>query len=209
MLLTMVSASAPAADATDALIQRLARPAPASVAFTEVRFSRLLRAPLIVSGQLSYDGPLSLQRQVDHPYREVTTIEGESVRVEREGEQPRSFGLKRAPELRGLLSGFSALLSGDAAVLRRDFDIARSGDDASWTLQLTPSDARARRRLQGITVTGHQDEPSCMQMLTADGATSVLLLGAAAVQPVPEDITAPALQLRCAAPIARDGNTTS
>jgi hypothetical protein len=66
MLLTMVSASAPAADATDALIQRLARPAPARVTFTEVRFSRLLRAPLIVTGQLSYDGPQSLQRQVDH-----------------------------------------------------------------------------------------------------------------------------------------------
>jgi len=35
-----------------ALIQRLAKPAPAIIDFTEVRFSTLLKQPLIVSGTL-------------------------------------------------------------------------------------------------------------------------------------------------------------
>jgi len=182
---------------TDALIGRLARPAPATISFTEVRFSKLLRAPLIVSGDLGYSGPESLDRRVTAPYRESTLIRGESVKVERDGEKPRSFALKHAPELRGLLSGFSAMLSGDAASLRQTFDVEMTGNDDAWTLRLTPTDTKARRRLQQIEVNGHQSDPSCFSMTTTDGASSVLLLGAASADPVPADVTLIALQRRC------------
>jgi hypothetical protein len=99
-----VSVSQPLAAAPDAaqLIAGLAREAPASIAFAEVRFSSLLREPLIVSGNLAYGGPGNLERQVTHPYRETTTVRGESARIEREGEDPRTLALKNAPELNGL-----------------------------------------------------------------------------------------------------------
>jgi hypothetical protein len=182
----------------DALIARLAKPAPATISFTEVRFSKLLRAPLIVSGDLGYSGPDSLDRRVTTPYREHTSIRGESVKVEREGEKTRSFALKHAPELRGLLSGFSAMLSGDAAALRKTFDVQMAGNDDAWQLKLTPTDTKARRRLALIEVNGHDNEPRCFSMTTADGASSVLLLGDTAREPVADDVTLVALQRRCA-----------
>jgi len=181
----------------DALIGRLAKPAPATISFTEVRFSKLLRAPLIVSGDLGYAGPESLDRRVTRPYREHTSIRGESVKVERDGEKPRSFALKHAPELRGLLSGFSAMLSGDAASLRQTFNVEMTGDDDAWTLKLTPTDTKARRRLQQIEVNGHHSDPRCFSMTTSDGASSVLLLGAASADPIAPDVTLIALQRRC------------
>ncbi|MDY6945921.1 MAG: LolA-related protein [Pseudomonadota bacterium] len=209
MLMLMLDAPRPAWSAgpndssaddqgTDALIARLAKPAPATISFTEVRFSKLLRAPLIVSGDLGYSGPDSLDRRVTAPYREHTAIRGESVKVEREGEKPRSFALKHAPELRGLLAGFSAMLSGDAESLRQTFTVAMTGSDDSWQLELTPIDTKARRRLQQIEVAGQQGEPRCFSMTTADGASSVLLLGAAAREPVAPEVTLVALQRRCA-----------
>lgn len=179
------------------MIARLARPAPATISFTEVRFSRLLRAPLIVSGDLGHAGPESLDRRVTTPYREHTAIRGESVKVEREGEKPRTFALKHAPDLRGLLSGFSAILSGDIEALRKTFDVRLSGDDDAWRLELTPTDTRTRRRLQRIEINGREGEPRCFSMSTADGATSVLLLGDTAREPVAEDVTLVALQRRC------------
>lgn len=194
----MWSAS-PESDA-DALVARLAKPAPATVAFTEVRFSRLLREPLIVSGELGYADATSLDRRVSSPYREHTAIRGESVKVEREGEAPRSFALKHAPELRGLLSGFSALLSGDVTALRKNFDVTLTGSDAAWLLELTPTDAKARRRLKEIAVTGRDSEPRCFSMLTADGASSVLLLGEAASAAVPKAVTLPEVLQRCGGP---------
>jgi hypothetical protein len=194
----VLSATAATLDA-DALIARLAKPAPASVEFREVRFSPLIDEPLVVAGELGYDGPNSLDRRVTEPYRETVAIRGESVRVEREGEPVRSFGLNRAPELRGLLSGFAALLAGDSALLERSFKVAASGSNEAWTLELTPSDARARRRLQQIVVNGSADVPQCFTMLTANGGASVLLLGPTANRELPKPTTLDALKHLCSA----------
>jgi hypothetical protein len=197
-MLPALCATAATLDA-DTLIRRLAKPAPATVAFREVRFSSLTNAPLIVAGELGYSGPTDLDRRVTEPYRETVEIRGESVRVEREGEPPRSFGLNRAPELRGLLSGFTALLAGDPAAIERGFSVAANGTDEAWTLELTPSDARARRRLQQIVVNGRADVPQCFTMLTANGGASVLLLGAAADRELPKPTTLDALKHLCSA----------
>ncbi|HKU13989.1 MAG TPA: LolA-related protein [Steroidobacteraceae bacterium] len=197
-LLPALCATAATLDA-GALIGRLAKPAPATVAFREVRFSSLVNEPLIVAGELGYSGPASLDRTVTQPYRETVAIRGESVTVEREGEPTRTFGLNRAPELRGLLNGFTALLAGDPAAIERSFDVAASGSDDAWTLELTPTDARARRRLQQIVVNGHADVPQCFTMLTAKGSASVLLLGAAADRELPKPTTLDALKHLCSA----------
>jgi hypothetical protein len=200
LMLTLLSAAtvcnASERDA-DALIASLAKPAPAAIEFTEVRFSRLVREPLVVSGELGYSGPNSLDRRVTTPYRENTSIRGESVKVEREGEKPRSFALKHAPELRGLLTGFSAMLAGDAVALRQTFTVNASGSNDVWVLKLQPKDIKAQRRLKRMDVSGSGTEPRCFSMITADGANSVLLLGAAAKEPVPKDISQKLLYQRC------------
>jgi hypothetical protein len=193
----LTSAASGATPDADALIAALARPPPSTVAFTEVRFSPLLRNALIVSGELGYSGPANLDRRVRQPYREDTSIRGESVRVEREGSPPRSFALRRAPELRGLLDGFSALLAGDAATIKLRFDIAVAGEEDNWRLELTPRDAGARRRLQQIVVVGAANAPRCFSMMYADSGSSVMLLGDAAQEPVAADVTPEVLQQRC------------
>jgi hypothetical protein len=185
---------------TNELIGRLARPAPATVAFTEVRLSPLLQKPLVVSGELGYSGPASLDRRVTQPYRELTTIRGESVRVEREGQPARSFALKRAPELRGLLNGFSSLLNGDANGLRADFKIdAQQSADGIWGITMTPLDPRAAKRVKQLDAVGRESEPSCFTLTTADKGVSVMLLGAASRQPIPEQATVEQLNELCKA----------
>jgi hypothetical protein len=176
-------------DATE-LISKLARPAPAKIAFKEIRFSSLLDQPSIVSGELGYLGPDSLDRSVTDPYRENTLIRGESVRVERDGEKTRTFALKRAPELRGLLTAFSAMLAGDVAAVEREFELTSNGEVDDWELIMAPRDARARKRLQQLKMNGHGDQPSCFSLTSADGTQSIMLLGERAAQPL-DGITAP------------------
>ena len=165
----------------EGLIHRLARTAPASVGFVEVRYSSLLRAPIVVSGELTYLGPARLDRDVTAPYREHTAIRDESVSIEREGEQPRTLALRRAPELRGLLTGFSGVLAGDSAAVKRSFAIAAKGADDAWTLELTPLDPGMQRRLDRIVVTGAAGEPRCLLVFGPHEAATVMLLGAAAL----------------------------
>jgi len=197
-LLALCTATiARAAPEPAALIARLTRNPPASIAFAEVRFSSLLEEPLVVSGTLEYEGAGALRRQVESPYRESTVISGETVRVERDGET-RTFALRRAPELRGFLTGMLGLLTGDSSLIDKHFSVMSSGDAERWRLDLEPSDNRLRQRLSTIVVEGRADEPRCFVIVDTEGGTSVMMLGPLAESPLTSPIILAELMGRCA-----------
>jgi Outer membrane lipoprotein carrier protein LolA-like len=181
----------------DALLQHLARPAPATTPFVEVHFSPLLSRPLIVSGELEYAGPDSLARTVDKPYAEHTEIHGETVSVTRGNGKPRTFSLQRAPELKTLLSSFSALLGGNRQQLEQSFNLTVSGDEAHWTLGLAPRDSRVSQRVTRITVNGAGGSPRCMTTAAPDGSVTVMLMEDAARTQVPLAVDRTALEKVC------------
>ncbi|MFT3790499.1 MAG: outer membrane lipoprotein carrier protein LolA [Rudaea sp.] len=166
----------PAAE-TAKLVASLRREPPSRTAYTEVRFVRMLKRPLVLHGELGYGGPGSLSKRVDAPYRETTTIAGNDVRVQREGKGERSFSLDRAPELGVLLSGFSALLGGDGAALNRDFSVEAVQRDADWRLTLKPRSPALAKQLSAMIVDGRGGEPRCFTLREADGDASTMLLG--------------------------------
>jgi Outer membrane lipoprotein carrier protein LolA-like len=195
--LALYGAQALAAPDVDSLLAHLARPAPATTPFVEVHFSPLLSRPLIVSGELTYSGPDSLGRTVDKPYSEHTEIHGDEVSITRGSGKPRTFSLQRAPELKTLLSSFSALLGGNRQQLEQGFTLLLSGDDAHWSLGLTPRDSRVRQRVSQITVTGVAGSPRCMTTAAPDGSVTVMLMEEAASTPVAADIDRAALEKVC------------
>jgi len=187
----------PAAPDAAALIARLARPAPSSTQYTEVRFVRLLKKPLLLRGELDYDGADRLGKRVEQPYRETTTIAAGSVDVRREGRSPRHFPLDRALELQALLVGFSALLGGDAVTLEKFYTISVVDNAKNWTMTLTPVALALARHLRGIIVDGSGNEPRCFSLREADGDASVMLLGALAATKLPDPPTLSALDAIC------------
>jgi hypothetical protein len=206
LALTLLIAAAtqsaePSADESAAreLITRLAKPIPATIDFTEVRFSPLLQQPVIVSGTLGYAGPATLDRHVTQPYREDTEIRGESVLVRREGEPERSFALKRAPELQGLLTAFTSLLAGNYPAVERAFTIVASGNHDGWQIALAPRDARMAKRVKQIRIDGHSDVPRCFSIINANDSASMMLLGAATHTELPQPLTRDWLVRRCGA----------
>ena len=133
--LTLAATTLHAADPdVDALLARLARPAPDWTGFVEVRYSSLLEKPIVVSGRLEHRENGPLVRHVESPYEEVTELQGENVSVERAGSKPRRFRLHRAPELRGMLASFGAILKGDRQMLDQYFVVTAQGSDARWEI---------------------------------------------------------------------------
>ena len=199
---TTTPSAEPAAADLDAkvLIAQLAKPAPATIDFTEVRFSPLLKQPVMVSGTLGYTGPTTLDRHVTQPYREDTEIRGESVRVRRDGEAERSFALKRAPELQGLLTAFTSLLAGDHSAVDRTFKIAATGNHDTWQIALTPRDARMSKRVKQIRIEGRSDVPRCFSILNDNDGASMMLLGAATHTELPQPLTRDWLVRFCSQP---------
>lgn len=162
------------------MLERIARPAPSSTPFTEIRFLQVLSAPLVVRGRLDYTSAGGLARNVQFPFVESTTIAGGEVTLAREGERTRRFSLSRVPELRALLGSFAALLEGDAAALERDFAVSITEADGAWRLGLVPREPRVARRIARIEVTGRLDEPRCVLSFEPDEDLSLMLLGTAA-----------------------------
>lgn len=205
-----LATAAPTPDATalDALLARIARPAPASVAYAEVRFSKLLTAPVVTSGRLEYTGADTLAKHVDAPYREDLYVERDAVRIERAGQPPRRIPLQRAPELRGLLASFGALLGGNRAALERVFAVELVGDAGggaskepagAWRLAMTPRDSRVRSRLRRVDVLGRADAPRCLTVLQGDGTTSTMLFAELAREAWPATFGPELVAKRCGA----------
>ena len=157
----------------------------------------MLSRPLIVSGQLAYGGPDSLARTVEKPFSEHTEIHGDQVTVVRGTGKPRTFSLARAPDLKTLLSSFAALLGGNRQQLEQNFSLVVSGDDAHWSMALTPRDARVGQRVAHITVNGAAGHPRCMTTAAPDGSVTVMLMEDAAQTPLAADIDRAGLEKVC------------
>jgi outer membrane lipoprotein carrier protein LolA len=180
LVLTLPAAAAQVYD-IDTLLAALARKPPQSIGFTEIHSSALLERELVVRGTLDYAGFGKLSRIVTEPYAERTEIDGDSVRIFRTDRPERRFSLKRAPELGGLLTGFSAILGGERATLEREFELALANGAVGWQLTLKPRGTRAQARIMAIRVRGAGDTPACIVTVAKNGgATTELLLGNAA-----------------------------
>lgn len=162
------------------ILQRLARPAPVSTPFVELRGSALLKAPLRIEGEYARPDADTLVREVRVPYAETTTIRGGEATLVREGRRPRSFALTRAPELAGLQASFGALLSGDIAALERDYRIEARGPREDWTLVLAPRDPALAASVRDITLHGRGAELRCIETRPVDGELQRTLLAGAA-----------------------------
>lgn len=196
-------AATPADPATTGwILEKLARPAPMSTAFVELRESRMLKNPLRLSGEYRRPEDGVLVREVRVPYAETTTIvsnkagAGEAT-IERAGRAPRTFPLSRAPELAGLQDSFGALLSGDRTLLESIYRLRSDGTRQRWTLQLTPTGAELAARLQTITLYGQGAELRCIETRMADGTEPQRTLLASAARAAADDLDGAGLARLC------------
>ncbi len=196
--LTLASAPLHAAELdVDTLLARLPRLAPDSTSFVEVRYSSLLEKPIVVSGRLEHREDGSLVRRVAWPYQEVTVLQGKNVSVERAGSKPRRFTLDRAPELRGMLASFGAILQGDRQLLDQYFAVSARGADSRWEITLTPRNDKLKRQLSRIVVDGTDNRPKCFTLEEPDGDGSLMALDVAGSGDLPVSLDRDVLHAWC------------
>jgi hypothetical protein len=196
-LLSPIAAPADSGVDAQAIVAGLKRDAPARTAFSEVRFSSLLERPLILHGELEYEGPGKLARTVKSPYDEHMVVANGQASVQRGDKPARTFSLSQAPELEGFLRGFAALLGGDAAALSRDFTLAATGTTNAWHLKLTPRDDRLATRIRALEVDGSGRSAHCFRTLETDGDVNVLLVESLADAKLPNRPTPPMIDALC------------
>ncbi len=181
------------------IVYRLAKHPPTQTPFVQAQFSPLLDRALVLKGRLVWDGGDKLERRVEQPYREQTSIAGTAVSVTRAGHGTKQYSLNRAPAMKALLDGLIAVLSGDPEKLHDVFNATLQGRaNAYWTLLLVPRNPKLAHDLQQLTLDGYAATLRCIEIRQAEGNASIYVLGRLATQVTPRPTQA-TLQKLCRA----------
>ncbi|HEU0276785.1 MAG TPA: LolA-related protein [Rhodanobacteraceae bacterium] len=176
-LLVPVAALAATPDLAQSLIVGMGQTPPAETPFIQVSYRAVLDRPLIASGTLRWLGGERLERDTTEPFQETARLGDGELTVQRGPGRVHRIALARAPQAAALLTGFSALLSGDAAGLERDFTLSATGDAAHWVITLAPRTRELQQRIASIVVDGRGHAPDCLVLHDANGDATFTLMG--------------------------------
>jgi hypothetical protein len=161
------------------LMQQRAQVTQARAHFTEQRNSDLFERPLILSGTLRYDSPARVEKQIDRPFKERYVVDGDALRIERDGKRPRTVSLREHPALWAFVESFRATLAGNRSTLQRFYEISLEGDREHWRLLLRPRNEQMRELVDSIKIEGSNADITAIEILEVGGDSSRLTIGPA------------------------------
>lgn len=157
------------------LMTMLAGVSESEARFTEIRESLLLKAPLVISGQLAYRRPDHLEKRIETPFSEVTVIDGTRITVSKGGAAERSYSVPTGAP-RALVESLRATLAGDLAALERYFEVHARGAADAWSLTLIPRAAELSNYVTRVEIAGSKEQLSRIEVIEASGDRSLTTL---------------------------------
>jgi outer membrane lipoprotein-sorting protein len=145
------SALAQPKDAAE-LLTKLATMPGLSASFEEHKTLKLLRVPLVSTGEL-YFFKGRLTRVTQTPKPSTVRIGPGGVTI-LDGSKSQRVDLTGRPEIDAFVRSFARLLGGDLAGLTSDFQMTFSTTKNAWTLGLTPRSTRLLKLISAIELSG-------------------------------------------------------
>ena len=90
------------------------------------------------------------------------------------GKQKYTLQLQQYPQISAVVGSIRGTLAGDLTALERQYRVDLQGNPERWMLTLLPSDTRIAAIVQRIRISGARDELRQIEMLQADGDSSVM-----------------------------------
>jgi len=141
--------------------------------FTETKTVAMLTQPLILKGTLAYVRPDRVEKHVTSPYAEHLVVQGDQLTLSTK-EGTKRIAVDSHPLIRSFIEAIRASLAGEVAVLRRLYHIKLQGTQQNWMLTLRPLDAQASEYLTSITLTGHGDRLTTVDIRETGGDRSLM-----------------------------------
>lgn len=161
------------------LMQLLGASPTPEVPYTEKKYSSLLAEPVASSGTLAFRRPDTIEKNMKLPRSERYIITAEELVLVR-GNTERRLPLSSQPLLAAFAASLRGVLIGDAELLRQHYQLALSGDEKNWRLELVPQEADITRYVERILVTGRAGRIDQIEVRESNGDRSVMqVLGTA------------------------------
>jgi hypothetical protein len=175
LLLGLCCAPVQAAWDIHQLMQGLAQNKSGRASFVEKKYIALLDKPVESSGELLYTAPDRLEKRTLKPKPESLLIENGSLTIER-GKRRMVLRLQEYPELVAFTESIRGTLAGDAAALRRVYNLDLEGTEERWTLTLRPVETRMLDVVQRIRIGGSRADVKSIEIEQTDKDRSVMLI---------------------------------
>ena len=159
----------------DQLMHSLAQTRSGHVGFVEKKSIAMLDKPVESSGELFYSAPDHLEKRTIKPKSESMIVDGDELLIDR-GRQKYRLQLQDYPELAAFLDSIRGTLAGDRKALERNYQLSLDGSAARWTLQLLPLNEKMQKVIQRIRITGAHDQVNSIEIVQADGDSSVMTI---------------------------------
>ncbi|HEV8016825.1 MAG TPA: LolA-related protein [Stellaceae bacterium] len=143
--------------------------------FTERRYLRMLKGPLIDSGILVYAAPNRLEKKTLSPEAEDMVIDGDTLTITREG-KTETLNLPNYPQIAAFIEGIRATLGGDLGTLQQIYDTDLRGDSGNWLLELQPRDPAMRAVVRLIDISGSGAAIARIQTVERDGDRTDMMI---------------------------------
>lgn len=141
--------------------------------FTETKTVAMLTQPLVLKGTLAYVRPDRVEKHITSPYAEHLVVQGDQLTLSTKDGMKR-IAVDSHPLIRSFIEAIRASLAGEVAVLRRLYHIKLQGTQQHWMLTLRPLDAQAAEYLTSITLTGHGDRLTEVDIRETGGDRSLM-----------------------------------
>lgn len=155
------------------LMQLLSQTRSAHSSFVETKSIAMLDKPVTSSGELFYIAPGRLEKRTLKPKAETMVLDHGTILITR-GSKNYRLQLQDYPALAAFIDSIRGTLAGDVATLQQSYVLKLQGEMARWTLQLLPANEQIKAVVQRISISGEKGELRSIEILQADGDSSVM-----------------------------------
>ena len=185
LILSMFIASVGSANkdwTLELLMQSLSEINSLKAEFEEVKDFSIFSDAIVVKGLLNYVKPNYLERRIQTPHTELTVIEDDVIRIEREtgGDseqtQEQQLSLDVHPAVRTLIESIRATFAGDLTVLEKYYQLAFAGTRDNWILTLEPLQENVKEFVTSVVISGSDKLVKKIKTIEADQSESEITI---------------------------------
>lgn len=158
-------------------VQQIAERAQVPVRFEEQQYRFYLDEPLTSRGEMRFEPPARLIRQLASPQSMRLIIDGDRLIRETADGEHREVALDAHPLLAGLGRLLLALFAGDPRLLAGRFDIDyEEGRDQDWQMGLTPREKTLQEWIRRIRLSGRGGTLTRIEIVEVNDDRTVIRL---------------------------------
>jgi hypothetical protein len=159
----------------DQLMRTLAQTRSGHASFIEKKSIAILEKPVESSGELFYTAPDRLEKRTLKPKAESMLLDHGTLTIEQKGKK-HVLQLQSYPEIAAFIDSIRGTLAGDRKALERTYKLDLEGDEQNWTLTLLPLDAKMKKVVERIRISGGRNELRNIEINQADGDSSLMTI---------------------------------